>query len=57
MSDVFWTHQVKIAKATLKLNDVGVMVMGGMTKEEARKILRIEAAKKKLERKMQKRLK
>jgi hypothetical protein len=48
MPDVFWNHQVKIAKDTLKMNDVGVMVMGGMTKAEAREILRIDAAKKKV---------
>lgn len=47
MSDPFWKHQVKIAKSTLKMNDVGVMIMGGMTKAEAREILRIDASKKK----------
>jgi hypothetical protein len=40
MSDVFMEHQIKIAKATLKMNDVGVAVMGGMSKDEAREILR-----------------
>ena len=29
-------HQLAIAKKTLKMNDVGVLVMGGMTKDEAR---------------------
>ena len=38
--DVFFKHQVNIAKKTLKMNDVGVSIMGGMTKEEAREILR-----------------
>jgi hypothetical protein len=47
MADTIWNHQVKIAKATMKMNDVGVMVMGGMTKEEAKEILRKDAAKKK----------
>ncbi|KKN35472.1 hypothetical protein LCGC14_0783240 [marine sediment metagenome] len=32
-------HQIKIAKSTLKMSDVGAMIMGGMTKDEARKIL------------------
>ena len=42
MIDPIWQHQVKIAKDTLKMNDVGVLVMGGMSKAEAREILRIE---------------
>lgn len=33
-------HQLKIARATLKMNDVMARVMGGMTKEEAREIIR-----------------
>jgi hypothetical protein len=37
---IFDRHQIKIAKSTLKMNDVGVTIMGGMTKEEARRILR-----------------
>ena len=32
-------HQVKIAKSTLKMSDVGARIMGGMTKEYARKTL------------------
>ena len=32
-------HQVKIAKATLKMSDIGAAIMGGMTKEHARQIL------------------
>jgi hypothetical protein len=33
-------HQLQIAKKTLKMNDVGVMVMGGMSKQEARDFLK-----------------
>ena len=33
-------HQLKIAKATLKMSDVMARVMGGMTKEEAKGIVR-----------------
>lgn len=36
---VFDKHQLKIAKDTLKLSDVGARIMGGMTKEEAREFL------------------
>lgn len=32
-------HQKKIAISTLKMNDVGARIMGGMTKEEAHKFL------------------
>jgi len=32
-------HQRKIAYATLKMSDAGAVIMGGMTKQEARKIL------------------
>lgn len=32
-------HQLKIAKSTLKMSDVGAKIMGGMTKDEARKFL------------------
>jgi hypothetical protein len=46
MIDPIWNHQVKIAKETLKMNDVGVMIMGGMSKAEARKIMCIEAQRK-----------
>ena len=49
-------HQLKIAKSTLKMSDAGAMIMGGMSKEEARdflksigysdsKIRRLEASK------------
>jgi len=37
--DVFKKHQINIAKQTLKMNDVFARIMGGMTKEQARKIL------------------
>jgi len=33
-------HQLKIAKKTLKMSDVGASVMGGMTKPEAKKFLK-----------------
>ena len=33
---VFDKHQLKIAKRTLQMSDVGAKIMGGMTKEEAR---------------------
>jgi hypothetical protein len=46
MIDPVWQHQVKIAKSTMKMNDVGVAVMGGMSKDEARKILQIESVRK-----------
>jgi len=36
---VFEQHQLKIAKATLAMPDAILGVMGGMTKEEAHKIL------------------
>ena len=32
-------HQYKIARDTLRLSDVGVLILGGMTKEEARNFL------------------
>lgn len=32
-------HQIIIAKRTLQLSDVGALVLGGMTKEEARRVL------------------
>ncbi len=33
-------HQKAIAIRTLQMNDVGVMIMGGMNKDEARDFLR-----------------
>lgn len=38
--DVATRHQIKIAKDTLKMSDAGVMIMGGMDKEEARRVLK-----------------
>ena len=32
-------HQLKIARATLKMSDAGAMIMGGPTKQEAREII------------------
>ena len=32
-------HQLRIAKDTLKMSDVGARIMGGPTKEEAREII------------------
>lgn len=37
---IFDKHREKIAKATLKMTDVGASIMGGMTKEEARNFLK-----------------
>ena len=37
---VFDCHQLKIAYATLKMSDIGALIMGGMTKEEAREVIR-----------------
>jgi len=33
-------HQLKIAKSTLKMSDAGAMIMGGMSKQEARDFLK-----------------
>ncbi len=41
--DIPTQHQVKVAKDTLRLSDWGVAVLGGMTKEEAREVLRVKA--------------
>jgi hypothetical protein len=32
-------HQLRIARDTLKMSDVGARIMGGPTKEEAREII------------------
>lgn len=32
-------HQLKIARDTLKMNDIGARIMGGMTKDEARDVI------------------
>lgn len=39
---VFLTHKLNIARKTLELSDEGALILGGMTKEEAREILRKE---------------
>ena len=33
-------HQLKIARDTLKMSDVGAMIMGGPSKEQAREIIK-----------------
>jgi len=33
-------HQLKIARRTLQLSDVGARIMGGMTKAEARRVIK-----------------
>jgi hypothetical protein len=33
------THQLKIAKSTLKMSDMGATIMGGMTKAQAREVI------------------
>lgn len=33
-------HQLRIARKTLKLSDVGALIMGGPSKDEARQIIR-----------------
>jgi len=42
--NVFDKHQIKIARSTLKMSDVGATIMGGMTKDEARAVLRKHAS-------------
>lgn len=37
---VFDKHQIKIAKDTLKMSSAGSMIMGGMSKDQAREVLR-----------------
>ena len=38
--NIFNYHQLKIAKRTLKMSDTGVLILGGMTKQEAKEIIR-----------------
>jgi len=33
---VFEKHKLRIAKSTLKMSDIGALIMGGMTKKEAK---------------------
>ena len=39
MNQVVQKHQLKIAKDTLRMSDAGALIMGGMTKDEARQFL------------------
>ena len=39
MRNVFAKHQIAIAKKTLSYSDFGVLITGGMTKQEAREVL------------------
>ena len=34
------THQLRIARDTLKMSDAGALIMGGPTKAEAREIIK-----------------
>lgn len=47
MEDVFKKHQLRIAKRTLELSDLGARLMGGMTKDEARAILEADKRRRK----------
>ena len=38
--NVFDKHQLKIAKSTLKMSDLGALCAGGMTKEEAHAVIK-----------------
>ena len=38
--DVFDKHQLRVAKATLRLSNAGAKIVGGMTKEEARLVIK-----------------
>lgn len=37
---VFDRHQLKIARDTLKMTDAGALIMSGMTKNEARAVIK-----------------
>lgn len=37
---IFDFHQLKIARSTLRMSDVGASIMGGMTKDEARAVIK-----------------
>jgi len=39
MADVFRDHQLRISGRTLELTDEGAAILGGMTKDEARRLL------------------
>ena len=38
--DIFKKHQLQIARKTLNMPDALIEIMGGMTKEEAKKVIR-----------------
>ena len=38
--NVFDKHQLKIARKTLTYSDIAVKILGGMSKEEARQIIK-----------------
>jgi hypothetical protein len=56
--DVFWKNQVKVARSTMNMPDAILDYLnaanprGGMTKEQAKEILRIDSAKKKMVKKI-----
>jgi hypothetical protein len=37
--NIFDHHQLRIARATLKMSDIGARIMGGMTKDEASAVI------------------
>lgn len=37
--NIFDKHRLKIARKTLRMSDGGAIVMGGMTKREARRVI------------------
>ena len=41
MNNVALHHQLKIARQTLKMTDAGAQIMGGMSKVEARVLLKL----------------
>ena len=44
MFDVALKHQLRIARQTLRMSDVGARIMGGMTKREACEVLRMKGS-------------
>lgn len=38
-TSIFKMHQTRIARSTLRMHDAGALIMGGMTKKEARAVL------------------
>jgi hypothetical protein len=41
--DIPTQHQCKVARDTLRMSDAGAAIMGGMTKVQAREVLRDKA--------------